>query len=61
MGRRIDGIARLNFRENAALHVRPPRMVLGNDLHKKHIWSTPHGCFNAAGLAIGVEGGSWLS
>ncbi|MER9960007.1 hypothetical protein NKJ72_03470 [Mesorhizobium sp. M0045] len=34
MGRRIDGIARLDFRENAALHVARPRMVLGNDLHK---------------------------
>ncbi|ESW84146.1 MULTISPECIES: hypothetical protein [unclassified Mesorhizobium] len=37
MGRRIDGIARLDFRENAALHVRPQRMVLGNGLHKRYL------------------------
>ncbi|WP_352664060.1 hypothetical protein [Mesorhizobium sp. M0166] len=37
MGRRIDGIARLDFRENAALQSARLRMVLGNDLHKRYL------------------------
>ncbi|MER9069778.1 hypothetical protein NKH84_24955 [Mesorhizobium sp. M0902] len=61
MGRRIDGIARLDFRENAALHVRPQRMVLGNGLHKRYLERAAWMFLTRQAYAIGVEGGSWLS